>query len=241
MGLQRGAGPLLADAALNRGCQRPGLVVAVDQDQHLAGVHHRADAHGQRLRGHLFRVVSEEAAVDDAGVAGQHAHAGAAGQGGEGLVEGQVAVHADAAQEQVDAAQGRDLRLIGRALGLGILGHAVEDVHVCLGDVDVIEEVGPHEVPVALVVLPGQAQVFVHVEGHHVPEGDLAGLVHPRQLGVHAQGRGAGGQPQHEGPVAPVGIDLRGNVGRGPLAHLLVILLNDNAHCDTHSFILIKF
>ena len=142
------------------------------------------------------------------------------------------------AREQVDAAVGFDLLLIPGALPFGIVGHAVEDVDVFLLHVhQMVEEVVVHEIPVALVMLVGQAQVFVHVEGHHVFEGHFAGLIHPGQLLINADGAGAGGQAQHEGPFFLVAVDFSGNVMRGPEAHLIVIFLNDDTHGCLHSFL----
>ena len=43
--------------------QRHGLVGARDEDHDLPGVHHGADADGQRLLGHLLHVVVEEPRV----------------------------------------------------------------------------------------------------------------------------------------------------------------------------------
>ena len=97
-----------------------------------------------------------------------------------------------------------------------------------------IEEILMHEVPVGLVVLTGQAQVFVHIEGNHVGEGKLPRAVHPGQLPVHPDGAGAGGQTQDEGAIlfrsGIMGFDLSGDIVGGPEAHFLIVFLNDHAH-----------
>ena len=229
--LQGGAGPLLAYAAFHCGGQGAGFVMAVDQDQHFLGIRHSANAHGKGLAGHGFGIVAEEAAVHDAGVRGQVPNARAGRKAGEGLVEGDVAVHADAAHEQVDAAVGSDLCLIAGAFPFGIVGHAVEDIDILrLHVYQMVKEIVVHEVPVALVMLVGQAQVLVHVEGDHVGEGQFPRLVHPRQFLVHADGGGTGGQAQYEGAVFLVRLDLPGDVAGGPQTHFLIVFLNYYAH-----------
>mgnify|MGYP003305929392 CR=1 FL=1 len=153
----------------------------------------------------------------------------------EKIIEGNVAVHTAAAQEQVDAAVGSDLVLVALALSFQILSHAVENVDVLSGDVDVVEEIVVHEVPVALVMLPGQAHILVHVEGHHILEAHFTGLVHLNQALIDTQGGGAGGQTKNKGAVFLMGVDGIGNVLRGPGAHILVIIFDDQFHAQSHS------
>ena len=168
--LQGADGPFLADGALYGVLQGAGLVVAVADDEHLFGIHHGAYADGQGCLGHLVHVVVKEAAVGDDGVCGEALDASAALEGAERLVEGDVSVGADAAHEEVYAAGSLDGSLVLSALSGEVLGVAVEDVYVLLLDVDVGEEVGPHEAVVALGVLFGQTYVFIHIECDDVLE-----------------------------------------------------------------------
>ena len=87
-----------------------------------------------------------------------------------GLVECDVAVLADAAEEELDAADGLDRRLVARALGDEVRRVPVEDVHLRRSDVDVREELAEHERVVRLGVRLRQPDVLVHVEGHYVLE-----------------------------------------------------------------------
>ena len=64
------------------------------------------------------------------------------GEGLTGLVEGEVAVLADAGEEEVDAAGGLDALLVGGALADEVGDGAVEDVDLRGRDVDVREELG---------------------------------------------------------------------------------------------------
>ena len=78
-----------------------------------------------------------------------------------------MAVLADAGEEEVDAAVLADEGFVAGAFGWEGGGVAVEDVGVAGVDVDVGEEVGPHESVVAFGVVAGEADVFV-LEGEKV-------------------------------------------------------------------------
>ena len=60
-----------------------------------------------------------------------------------------------------------------------------------------------HEVAVALRMRAAQADVLVEVERHDAREVEPLLAVHADQLGIHAQRRAAGGQPQHAGRPPP--------------------------------------
>ena len=87
-----------------------------------------------------------------------------------------------------------------------------------------------HEIPVALIVLFGKAYILVHVEGNDVLEGDLTCLIHSHQLIVNADGGRTGGKAQNEGSVFLVRLDLSRNIIGCPLAHVVVIFLNNYSH-----------
>ena len=67
------------------------------------------------------------------------------------------------------------------------------------GDVDVGEEVGVHEGVVGGGVGGGDADVFVHVEGDDIFEGDAAFFVGGDEEAVDGDGAGAGGEAEDEG------------------------------------------
>ena len=228
--VQGGNRPHLVDAAFDALLQGAGLVVAADEKQDFLGVRHRADADGQRLRRDLARVVVEEAGVHDLRVFRQITDTRAGVEGGEGFVEGDMAVNAGAAEEQVDAAVGGDLRLVAGAFGFQIGRHAVENVHVLFRDVDVVEEVVMHEEPVALMMGLRQADVFVHVERHDVLEADLSGLVVFDEARIDAEGGGTGREAENERLVALVVVDGGHDMVGCPFAHLVVVLLDDDLH-----------
>ena len=232
--LERADCPFLRDSALYGMVQCTCLAMPVAYDEYLPGIHHGAHAHGECSPRHLCGIASEEAAVGYDGVRGQALDAGAAGEGGERLVEGNVPVGTYAAHEQVDAARSLYGSLVCGALSLEVGSIAVEDVYVSRLYVDVAEEVVPHEAVVALGVLFGQAYILVHVERHDVAEADLAGLVQFYQTAVQSKGRRPRGASQLEGlfccrlgSIYPV-CHILGS----PSAELLIIRLDYYSHND---------
>ena len=143
-----------------------------------------------------------------------------------------MSVGADTADEQVDAACLLDHLLVVRALGDEVLGVAVEDVDVLLGDVNVVEEVGGHEAMIALGMAFGQGDVLVHVERQHVLEGHASGLVGFDEGTVHTDGAAARGQAQHERLLGRRcgSVDLVDNILSCPLGHLIIVRFDDDSH-----------
>ena len=115
-----------------------------------------------------------------------------------------MSVDSDAAHEEVYSPGLGDLVLIIHALFHGVLSHAVQHVDVVRGNVDVVEEIVVHEIPVALFVLTRQSHVFVHVERDNIAEGHLARLVHLNEFLIDADRRGSCGKAQNERPESPV-------------------------------------
>ncbi len=159
--LQAGQSPHVVDARLDAALEGEGLPGAEDDDDDLAGLQDGLDTDGQGHARDLVQVVVEEARVREDGVIGKRLDTGARRQAGAGLVEGDVPVLADAAEEEVDATHGLDLGLVLDALGFQIWRIAVQNVHIVGVDVHVGEEVLPHEAVVALWVVPRDPDVLI--------------------------------------------------------------------------------
>lgn len=97
-----------------------------------------------------------------------------------------MAVGTYAAKKQIDAAVGGNLRFVALTFLFGVFGIAVEDIDILGPDVDMAEEVGPHEGMVALLMVAGDTAVLVHVEGDNVPERNFALFIQPDKLLLHA-------------------------------------------------------
>ena len=230
--LQRGAGAHGGDGAFHEARDGILLALAEGEEDDPLGVHDGANAHGDGLGGHLFDAsVEEQAGVVVDGLLGEHLGVRAAGEGAPGLIEGDVAIGADAEELDVDAAGGLNGVFVGLA-GLGdILGEPVGHVGLGLVDVDMVEELGLHEVVVALVVLRGEAEILIEVEALAVLEGDGSGFAGFGEELVHLHRRGARGEAEDGLGVLPHLIDEDAG---GELASLFGILDD----CDFHVSIL---
>jgi hypothetical protein len=80
-----------------------------------------------------------------------------------------------------------DLLLIASALSHEILCVTVQDVHILRTDIDVREEVLPHEGVVTLRVVLWNAYILVHIESHYVTEAYFTLFVKFNQVAVHAE------------------------------------------------------
>lgn len=113
-----------------------------------------------------------------------------------------------------------------------VRGVPVEDVHVPLGDIDVGEEIVPHERVVALRMVLGQTHVLIHVERDDVLERQSACLVQRGQRPVHAEGRGTRRQAQNKRLIQGRREiqDLACDVAGGPLGSFFIVRLDDDSH-----------
>ena len=148
--------PHVVDALLDGHVESERLVSARDQYHDFACVHDGADADRERLSGHQAHVVVEEARVGVYGLLGERLEARARDKTRAGLVEGNVAVGSDAADEELDATGGLDRRLELLALARQVASVAVQYVHIARIDVDVLEEVLKHERMVAFRMISRQ-------------------------------------------------------------------------------------
>ena len=228
--LQSGDGPGMVHAAFHAVAQSTSLVVTADEQQDLLGIADGADANGQSGLGNLIGIVIEETGIDDEGILGQGTDAGAGSEAGEGFVKGDVTVNAAAAQEQINAAIGSNLIFIALALSFQIFSHTIENVDIFGRNIDVVKEIVVHKVPVALIMLTRQANVFIHIKGNYVLKGHFTGLVLFNQTLINAQRRGTGGQAKNKGTIALVIVDGISNVLCSPCTHFVVIVLNNQLH-----------
>ena len=149
------------------------------------------------------------------------------------LVESDVSRSADAEDLEIDAADELYRFLVAVALVLGDPARKVPagDVDIFRSDVELREEVLPHEPMVGVKASRVHREVFVEIEGDHVGEGEPFLPVHPDQLPVGADRRGARGKPEHR-PSAGGKIlanDLR-DPARHEAADIVVILHDDGTH-----------
>ena len=187
MHLQHGRCPLVADVAVDAVLQSTCLVVARAYEEHFLGIHHCADTNGQCLLWNEAKVVVEETAVGVDSVCGQRLDTSARREGRTWLVESEVTVRTDTAHEEVDTTCLCNHFLVVVALCHEVRSVTIEDVYVLRLDVDVVEEVVPHEAVVAFWVINRQFYILVHVERDDVLERNLAGAAHVNQVAVQSE------------------------------------------------------
>jgi hypothetical protein len=181
------------------------LVLAKGQQHDAAGIEDRAHAHRDRLAGHV-PLAEEVGGGVGPGDAVQRDQSGAALGRAARLVEAHMAGPADAQDLQVDATGLADRLLVPRA-GLhdpGPRQRAVGDVDLGGGDVQMVEEVLPHEAVVALQGIGLDRPVLVEVEGRHRRERHALLAVQPHEFGIDAHGRRARRQAE-DGPLSGLG------------------------------------
>lgn len=187
--LKVGGGDVDGDGAFDGFLYDGSFLVAPGHEGYLAGSHDGGDAHGDGGCRDIFLASEGGCGVRDGEVVEMHL-AGDGGIVGAGFVEADVAGASDAENLKVDAAAVLDFLFVGGAVGrdVGIGQHAGGQVDVFRLDIDVVEEVLVHEVPVGFLVFVGKTTVFVEVEGDDVGEGEAFFLVQADQLGVEGEG-----------------------------------------------------
>lgn len=162
----------MVDAFLDTLCQRVCFVLSNDDDQDLPCIHDGLYTDGESHAGDFERVVVEEPRIVQDGIVGQSLDTRARSERRTRLVEGNVTVRTDTSHEKIDTTHFLDLGLVLVALGHEIRRVAVENVNVLRLNVDVAEKVVPHERVVRFGVRFWERDVFIHVEGDDVLEGD---------------------------------------------------------------------
>ena len=97
-----------------------------------------------------------------------------------------------------------------------------------------VEEVGPHKVGVALVMILGQAHVLVQVHGMDLGEIQVASFILGNQFLVSTHRAAAGGQTQN---AVGLQINLSGNNVGSLAADISIILGNNQSHNNSLSVI----
>ena len=183
--LQAADGPHVVDWLFYSMAEGTGFIMAIHHDHHLLCIHYCANTYCKSRLWNQIYIIVKETAVSNDGIGGKGLLAGTALQAGAWLVEGNMSIRTNATHEQVNTACILNSFLIVLALCLQILGIAIENMDIFFLNVDMAEEVVPHEAVVALGMILGEIHILVHVESNHVLERHLASLVQGDQLSVH--------------------------------------------------------
>ncbi len=196
--------------------------MAGNQNHHFLCIQQRTDADRQRIFRHLINVTVKEAGVRHAGVMGQGFNAGTGSERGSRFIKGDMTVVANAAHEQVNFTQRANFLFVLTTFCVNIGGITIQQVDIFRLNINVIEEIAIHEAVIALRMLLWQANIFIHIERHHVFKTDLARFVHINQVFVRFQWRTAGWQTQDKRFIRRriKRIDTINNMSGGPFSHL---------------------
>ncbi len=229
MALEKRGGHLVIHFALDRPAHDFGLVLSGGENGDLAGLEDRGHTHCDGLAWDVF--VSKEIGCRVLpGHEIQRDQAGPALEAGARLVESDVAGAPDAENLEVDAARGPNRLLVAPAFLFDQFARSVApgEVHVGRRDVEMGEEVLPHEPMVGMQAFRAHRVVLVEVERHDVAEAEALVPVEPDQLAVHTDWCRTGSETQHGVPALarPGGDQVRDPAGHHP-AEVVVIFDDD--------------
>lgn len=86
------------------------------------------------------------------------------------LVEADVPIWSKPKQLEINAAQLADGCVVMAALRVAVLCHAIRNVRVPQVNLDMVEEILPHEMRIALRMAGGQPDIFIQIYRRYLPE-----------------------------------------------------------------------
>jgi hypothetical protein len=207
------------------------LVLARGQNENLPRLEDGLNAHRERLAGHVF--FAEEVSR---GVLPGHQiegyQPGATLGSGTRLIEPDVAGPPDSKELDVYATSSSDLFFIAAALILERLAGQVTpgQVYILRQNVQVGEEVLPHEPVVGVDAPRVHGVVLVEIEGDNIGKAQTFLLVQADKLAVDSYGSRSGGQAQHRSAsrLPPGSYDL-GDPASHQDANSVMIIHDDGA------------
>ena len=229
MSLEEGGGHLVVHLTLDRAPDDGRLVLPGGENEDLAGVENRGDAHRDRLARNILLAEEVRGRIHPRHEV-QGDEPGAAVETRARLVEPDVAGSAYAQKLQVDSAGDLDRPLVAATLVLDpVTRHvAAGDMHIFRENVELGEEVLPHEPMVGMETPRIHRVVLIEIEGDDVGEAEAFLPMHSDQLAIGADRRGPCSQAEH-GPAAGgevIANDL-GDPARRKAADVVVIVDDD--------------
>ncbi len=165
------------------------------EEQAAARIKDGADAHRECVFRHGVEGAEDRAVITER-LLGEDLNPRARAERAGGLIEADVTVAAEAEELDVDAARVEDALFVAAALGVKIGRRANGHVGALLVDVDVAEEIFPHEIPVGLVVGAGEADILVEVERRDPAEVEALVAMQADELLVKTERSATGGEAE---------------------------------------------
>ena len=164
MNLKNRSGDLRSDGACERLFNDLLLRLTVCYENDLLSSHNSADTHGDRLSRNVI-ARSKESCICVDGRLVKINYSGSKIEMIVGLVEADVTVKTDTKHLEVGSANALDVCVVISALLCGVLSDTAGNASILLINVYVVEEIGVHEITVALLVASVKAYVLVKVYG----------------------------------------------------------------------------
>jgi hypothetical protein len=120
-----------------------------------------------------------------------------------GLIKANVPRAPDAENLEIDSARRTDSFFVRTTVGinLGLRYAARREVRALWRKIQMVEQVRPHKMPVALRVFRRQRIVLVEIEGDDIGKTESFLAMQPDQLCVKSNGRRTRGQTEHDFPL----------------------------------------
>ena len=99
-----------------------------------------------------------------------------------------MSVGTDSTDEEVDASCFLNHLLVVGALCHQVFSVSIQDVHIILIDIDMVEKVTGHKRVIALRMVFCKSYILVHIKGNHILKRDTSFLICFHQTSVHSLG-----------------------------------------------------
>lgn len=172
------------------------LILTGNDHHNTMGLHNIQNTHGVSLAGHQ-RLILEETGICIDGTLGQLHAVGAFDELIAGLVETNVTIATQTQQLQIHAAHAVQQLIIALAFPLCVRIHTIGNIGVIQVDIDMVEQVMPHEISIALIVVSRQTHILIQVHSLYLRKVHIALFVPLDQLLINANGAAAGSQAQN--------------------------------------------
>ena len=229
--LEEGRGHLVVHLSLDRPAHDRGLVLASREDQDLPRLEDRRDAHRERFSRHVLLAEEIGCRVLPGHQVESHQPSPAL-RTGAGLVEADVTGPPDAEKLEIDPAGRPDLLFVATAfIFYSVPRHvAPREVNVVGQDVEMGEQILPHEPVIGMDAPRVHGVVLVQIEGDDIRKAQPFLLVHSNELAIDSYGGRTGGQTEDGAGSRPApGLNKICDPAGDEQPNLVVIVHDDGA------------
>ena len=157
--------------------ERASFIMSVHNNHHFFGGKHCTYTNSQCRFGHFVYIIVEETGIGDDCISRQSLLTCAGRQRRTRFIEGNVSVRTNTTHKQVDTTVRLDFFFVTGTFSIQVGSISVQDIGILRFDVDMAEEVVPHERVVAFRMFFGQTHILIHIKSNHVLEGNNSFLI----------------------------------------------------------------